>query len=201
MSAGATVKAAKAALRKEVRARVKAIPEEEKAAQSAAVFRKLVEHPSYVRAKRISLYLHMDDEVRTLDVLKHALEAGKKCYIPRYFVGGIPPRMEMLRLRDYEDYLSLPETAWKIKQPADDDTGRTEAMEDGLDLVLMPGMAFTSQGHRLGRGKGYYDTYLRKARQGQGGLETVALAFRQQLVQALPTDTHDEPVDHVITPD
>ena len=59
----------------------------------------------------------------------------------RYFVGGSPPRMDMLHLRSYQDYMSLPETAWKIKQPPDDDeTGREEALEGGgLDLILMPG--------------------------------------------------------------
>ena len=77
------VKAAKAALRREMRAKVKAIPEEEKAAQSTWVFRRLVEHPSYVEAGSLSLYLNMDDEVGTLDVLRHALESGKKCYVPR----------------------------------------------------------------------------------------------------------------------
>ena len=59
----------------------------------------------------------------------------------RYFVGGSPPRMDMLHLQSYQDYMSLPETAWKIKQPPDDDeTGREEALEGGgLDLILMPG--------------------------------------------------------------
>ena len=59
----------------------------------------------------------------------------------RYFLGGSPPRMDMLHLRSYQDYMSLPETAWKIKQPPDDDeTGREEALEGGgLDLILMPG--------------------------------------------------------------
>ena len=110
--------------------------------------------------------------------------------------------MDMLRLADYQDFLSLPETAWKIKQPADDDNSRAEAMEDGgLDLILMPGMAFTSQGDRLGRGKGYYDTYLRRARQTNDSLQTVALAFRQQVVDDIPTDSHDQPVDLVISPD
>ena len=79
----AAVKAAKAALRREMRAKVKAIPEEDKVMQSSSVVRKLLEHPSYVEARSLSLYLNMDDEVRTLDVLKHALDSGKKCYVPR----------------------------------------------------------------------------------------------------------------------
>lgn len=60
---------------------------------------------------------------------------------------------------------------WKIKQPIEDEP-REEALEhpQGLDLVLVPGLAFTRAGERLGRGKGYYDSYL--ARDGiKGGIQ------------------------------
>ena len=61
----------------------------------------------------------------------------------------------------------MPTTKWNIKQPSDDDI-REEALENGgLDLMLVPGMAFTEDGKRLGRGKGYYDTYLAKAKNNQ----------------------------------
>ena len=82
-SGGGVVKAAKAALRREMRAKVKAISREDKAAQSSSVVQKLLEHPFYASARSLSVYLSMDDEIRTLDVLKHALDSGKKCYIPR----------------------------------------------------------------------------------------------------------------------
>ena len=58
----------------------------------------------------------------------------------------------MLHLRSYQDYMSLPETAWKIKQPPDDDeTGREEALEGGgLDLILMPGQWSQNQCFLMG---------------------------------------------------
>merc|ERR1711944_147742 len=100
----------------------------------------------------------MEDEIRTLHILKNALDNGKTVYIPRYFLGG--NHMEMVKLYDMDDYESLPLTKWNIRQPKDDEERPEALLEKSLDLILVPGMAFTNSGARLGRGKGYYDTYL-----------------------------------------
>lgn len=72
----------------------------------------------------------------------------------------------------------------------------------GLDLILMPGLGFTRQGARLGRGKGFYDTYLQKYRDKFGRLPlTVALAFYEQLVDEIPCSENDVPVDLVLFED
>jgi 5-formyltetrahydrofolate cyclo-ligase len=70
-----------------------------------------------------------------------------------------------------------------------------------LDLVIVPGLAFTTNGHRLGRGKGYYDSFLKKC----SGVQerppyTIALAFNEQIVPSIPVDTHDFVIDAVVTP-
>ena len=107
-------------------------------------------------------------------------------------------RMEMVLLKDLHDYHTLPMTKWNIKQPSDDDI-REEALENGgLDLMLVPGMAFTEDGKRLGRGKGYYDTYLTKAKNNQiSATKTIALAFKEQIVTDIPVDDHDFFIDSV----
>ena len=66
---------------------------------------------------------------------------GKKCYIPRYFTDGSGRDMEMVLLRDWADYESLPTTKWNIKQPVEDEK-REEALDTdrGLDLILIPGV-------------------------------------------------------------
>lgn len=76
----------------------------------------------------------MSDEVNTESILQLALSSNKECFIPRY-VGST---MEMLKLRSWDDYQTLPETSWKIKQPADDDNSRESALETGL----LPGAVF-----------------------------------------------------------
>ena len=122
---------------------------------------------------------------------------GKRCYIPRYFMGG--NKMEMVLLKDMMDYKSLPVTKWNIKQPPNDEI-REEAIENNeLDIMLIPGMAFTENGERLGRGKGYYDTYLSKAKNNmQQPPKTIALAFKQQVVENIPTNELDFLIDKVI---
>ena len=65
--------------------------------------------------QRLSLFLNMADEIGTADILRAALSANKDCFIPRY----IGRTMDMVKLHSWEDFMSLPETSWKIKQPAD----------------------------------------------------------------------------------
>ena len=108
--------------------------------------------------------------------------------------------MEMVRLYNIQDYETLPLTKWNIKQPSDDEK-RPEALDEGsLDLMMVPGMAFTEKGHRLGRGKGYYDTYLAKAKSMGINTKTFALAFNEQIVSEIPCDDHDFIIDSVIYP-
>ena len=122
---------------------------------------------------------------------------GKKCYVPRYFMGG--NKMEMVLLKDLQDYETLPMTKWNIKQPGDQEI-RQEALDnDGLDIMLIPGMAFTVNGKRLGRGKGYYDTYLLKAKNNmKQSPKTIALAFNEQVIDDVPIDDHDFLIEKVI---
>lgn len=72
----------------------------------------------------------------------------------------------------------------------------------GLDLILMPGLGFDRAGNRLGRGKGFYDTYLKRCmRHPKGKPHTIALAFKEQLCQEIPVDANDVPLDEVLYED
>lgn len=80
----------------------------------------------YQNSRRVSLYLSTNDEVDTVPILKHILDAGKEAFVPRYH-GKI---MEMVRLNSMEDYEALPLTKWNIKQPSITDP-RQNALETG----------------------------------------------------------------------
>ena len=73
----------------------------------------------------------MADEIRTGDILRAALSDNKDCFIPRY----VGPVLDMVKLHSWEDFLSLPETSWKIKQPADDDSARESATVSGRPIL------------------------------------------------------------------
>ncbi|AWP02114.1 putative 5-formyltetrahydrofolate cyclo-ligase isoform 3 [Scophthalmus maximus] len=160
----AALRAAKQALRKEMKRRVAALSDEEKRRQSRVVSQKLFRHPKYE-----STCSHMD----------------------------------MLQLASLQDMETLPLTAWNIRQPAEDDNSREEALAaGGLDLILMPGLGFDQMGKRLGRGKGFYDTYLERCiRHPKGKPYTIALAFREQLCREIPVDDNDVLIDEVLYED
>jgi 5-formyltetrahydrofolate cyclo-ligase len=72
----------------------------------------------------------------------------------------------------------------------------------GLDLILMPGLGFDRAGNRLGRGKGFYDSYLERCmRHARGKPYTVALAFKEQLCPDIPVDDNDVLIDEVLYED
>lgn len=111
-------------------------------------------------------------------------------------------KMDMLRIYSEDEVNTLPKTKWNIPQPSlSEEANRENALDNGgLDLMLIPGRAFTSSGYRLGRGKGYYDVYLKQYRSvyASKSLYTMGLAFNEQIVPELPLEEHDEPVDTVI---
>ncbi|GAB6019583.1 hypothetical protein CHUAL_001152 [Chamberlinius hualienensis] len=189
----------KAKLRSEMKRRLATITVEEKERQSEIVRNKLFNHDVYKKSQRISVFLSMDDEIRTLDILKKMFEDGKLVFIPRY--SNKLGRMDMVLLNDWDDYEKLPTTRWNIKQPPVDDN-RLEALSKdsgGLDLVIMPGLAFTIKGQRLGRGKGYYDNFLHRATQSLPEKPfAMAVAFKQQILPFIPTTESDFTVDEVI---
>ncbi|XP_041799555.1 5,10-methenyltetrahydrofolate synthetase (5-formyltetrahydrofolate cyclo-ligase) [Chelmon rostratus] len=197
----AAVHTAKQALRKEIRRRIAALSDEEKRRQSAALSQKLFRHPKYVSCQRIAVFVSMDDEVCTEEIIKDVFKQGKRCFIPRYESNG--NHMDMLKLNSLQEVETMPLTSWNIRQPADDDNSREEALASGgLDLILMPGLGFDRAGNRLGRGKGFYDTYLKRCmRHPKGKPHTIALAFKEQLCQEIPVDANDVPLDEVLYED
>uniref|UniRef100_A0A8C1P8S1 5-formyltetrahydrofolate cyclo-ligase n=1 Tax=Cyprinus carpio TaxID=7962 RepID=A0A8C1P8S1_CYPCA len=177
-----TLRAAKQALRREIKARVAAVIVSQKVNITDL-------HPKYLSSQRVAVFLNMHDEVRTEDILQDIFKRGKVCFIPRYFPRS--SRMDMLRLKDTEEVKTLPLTY------------REEALTSGgLDLILMPGLGFDKKGNRLGRGKGFYDTYLERCRtHPKGKPHTIALAFKEQLCAEVPVGEHDILIDEVLYED
>jgi len=140
--------------------------------------------PEYKAAKRISVYLSMPSgEISTSGVVHDALQQGKRVFIPYTHKLAVPKEgqpksiMDTLELHSINDFESLKPDNWGIPTPSADSissranalggTGITqgeaqeESAEDcGLDLIVMPGMAFDSSFGRLGHGKGFYDYFL-----------------------------------------
>ncbi|XP_075016021.1 5-formyltetrahydrofolate cyclo-ligase isoform X2 [Calonectris borealis] len=129
--AAAALRAAKRALRGELRQRLRSLGAAEKQRQSRLLTRKVIGHPKYQESKRIAIFLSMPDEIQTEEIIKDIFKQGKECFIPRYKPHS--NHMDMLKLSSAEDISSLTLTSWNILQPSDDDSVREEALAGGQE--------------------------------------------------------------------
>lgn len=173
----------KAELRKEIRAKKRAMTEEEIVAKSHRLCQKFLQSDAYKKANTVYGYLPYNQEVRTWELLQRALEDGKKVAVPKVY-GEEMRFIYITGISEVSDgYCGIPE-------PIDDEP----VANDKDALVLMPGLAFDRVGHRIGYGGGYYDRFL----SAEPSHLTVALCYDFQLVEELPTEEFDIPVDIVI---
>ena len=142
---------------------------------------------AFADARRVVFYAATEDEVETNLLLHRWIEAGRKVILPRVAGDGIGVA-EVDRLED------LAPGYRGILEPRPG-SGRVVAWEE-VEVALVPGLAFDLQGNRLGRGGGHYDRAL--ARMDPKALK-IGLAFDFQVVERLPAEARDMPVDLVVT--
>uniref|UniRef100_G3T1C1 5-formyltetrahydrofolate cyclo-ligase n=2 Tax=Loxodonta africana TaxID=9785 RepID=G3T1C1_LOXAF len=199
-AAAAAVRGAKQSLRAELKQRLQAMSAEERLRQSRLLTQKVIAHSQYQKSRRISIFLSMQDEIETEEIIKDIFQQGKTCFIPQYQFQS--NHMEMVKLASPEEISLLPKTSWNIHQPAEGEVREEALSTGGLDLIFMPGLGFDKHGNRLGRGKGYYDSYLKRCLQQQEVKPyTMALAFKEQICHQVPVDEHDMKVDEVLYED
>ncbi|XP_017147616.1 5-formyltetrahydrofolate cyclo-ligase [Drosophila miranda] len=190
----------KVALRKSMKDALKCLEPEAIKRQSHAVTAKVLQSEAFRQAQRVSIYLSTSGEVDTTELLCEMFRLEKMVFVPSYEGAS----MKMVRLRGMEEYESLPLTKWNIKQPDFKET-REDAMTNGhgIDLFIVPGVAFTRCGARMGHGMGYYDKFLRQHsdKYPHKKISFMALALNEQIVsqEDLPMDNHDVRLHSVIT--
>lgn len=147
---------------------------------------RLFDQPEWMAAKVIALTLSQSFEIDTAPLVLHARHEGRTVVVPR----TLPHRqMEFVELKENTEFK---ETSFGVLEPAD---GRVFGPNE-IDLMVVPGVAFTTAGCRLGFGGGYYDRYL-SSYDGH----TIALALPTQLAEdgEWTREQHDQLVDRVIT--
>jgi 5-formyltetrahydrofolate cyclo-ligase len=166
--------------------------QENKDELSREICARFMELPEYQRARTAMFYVDVRTEVRTRQDLATALAHGKTIVVPWCNDQG---ELELFRLESMDD-LAL--GMYKILEPKPELRHLPERQVDvkSLDIVMVPGVAFTREGARMGHGKGYYDKLLEHARP---DAPLVALAFECQLFPEIPTQAHDVFMDKIIT--
>ncbi|KAI0532311.1 5-formyltetrahydrofolate cyclo-ligase [Xylaria digitata] len=233
-----TLHAAKTHLRSLMKRRLSDLSPDVITSQSNAAFNALSRFRPYVEAKTVGVYLSMPGcEIQTEPIVRHALASGKRVFVPYLHRSGLPPGegpvrlMDMVSLRDIEDYESLKRDKWGIpsvdsatvheRQRSIGELDGERSADASLDLILLPGVAFdldpeTGAVQRLGHGKGFYDYFLHRyalaTKTGKSSPNDVssvllyALALKEQLLspttgEIVPVGPHDQPLDGIILGD
>ena len=170
-------------LRRQIREQKRAMTVEQIEEASRRLGELFINTPQYKNAKTIYGYLPYNQEVRTVPMLEQAIRDGKRVAVPKCY----GDEMKFI----YMDDLSKVELGYaNIPEPIEDGP----VAEDKTALVLMPGLAFTEKGDRMGYGGGFYDKFLAA----EPDHPTVALCYAFQMVETLPTAEYDIPVDCVL---
>ncbi len=170
-------------LRKQIREQKRAMTPAQILQASEKLMKLFLATEQYLTAGTIYGYLPYNQEVRTVPILEQALKDGKKVAVPKVY----GEEMRFLYITD----LTQVETGYAgIPEPVAD----SPVADDPTALVLMPGLAFDKEGHRIGYGGGFYDKFLTA----EPDHPTVALCYDFQVLPQLPTQEHDIPVDLVL---
>jgi 5-formyltetrahydrofolate cyclo-ligase len=177
----------KTSLRSMILEKRKSISAASRRAKSKKIFRRLLEDPVFKKAGHVALYYGIMPEVATRPFLK-TLMKNKKIYLPQ--INLKTKNLKFRQIRSLSKDLSR--GPYGIMEPRSSCATRPA---DRMDLMIIPGVAFDGKGGRLGRGAGYYDRLLKKAK----GVFKIGLCFREQLVKKIPMKTHDVRMNKVIT--
>lgn len=175
----------KADLRNYIREQKSLHSSEQLAAMSEAVVGSIIHGGQWSVANTILLYYPLSDEVDVRPLIQMAHQAGHVVLLP-VVVGNA------LELRLYQGEESLRMGAYDIMEPIGPLFPPEQYGE--IDIALVPGMAFDASGHRLGRGKGYYDRLLPLLTSAY----KIGVCYPFQFVTDVPSEEHDVPINEVV---
>lgn len=168
-------------IRKKINNLKKVLDTAEKISAAEEVFQRLESNAAFVLAERILMYHSLPDELSTHAFLRK-WKSVKQFYLPR--VNGVD-----LDILPYDES-RLELGSFHIEEPSGNDTVNPEEIE----LVIVPAVAYDRKGNRVGRGKGFYDRFLKNTK-----ALKIGVGYDFQLVDEVDSEEHDVAVDIVIT--
>jgi len=178
----------KAQLRARLRQLLKEIPAEWRALAARRATARVLELSEFQRARTVMLFVSLPSELDTSAIAHAAWEAGKQVAVPRAHMED--RSMEAVLIRSFEQ--DMARTKIGVLEPIS-----TETIDPArLDFVLVPGLGFGESGQRIGRGAGFYDRFLARL---QPQVITCGYAFEQQVIEGIPMDDHDTPIQMLVT--
>lgn len=181
----------KSSLRRELLVRRRSLSPEQVARRSTSVRKLLEELDSWRQAGEVMLYLPVNNEVDTWPLARKLWQKKVRVLLPRCRP-GCPGVMDLACVAGEAEVLP---GSYDVPEP---DPSRCDILEAvSPDCIVVPGVGFDRQGYRMGYGEGYYDRFLARAE--VAGSLVIGLAYSFQVVDTLPRDLWDQPVDVLIT--
>ncbi|MGG0187077.1 5-formyltetrahydrofolate cyclo-ligase [Bacillus rhizoplanae] len=181
------MKEEKKRLRKEILQRMNALSEEQYTTLSEKIADSLYKQQEWIAAQTIGITLSMEREVNTYAIIEKAWEEGKAIVVPK-----CNRETRTMTFRQITNFEQLETVYMNLREPDPSITEEVSAEE--IDLLLVPGVAFTRKGERVGYGGGYYDRYLVNYKG-----KTLSLVFDFQIVSHIPVEPFDKTVQKIIT--
>ncbi|ABO67734.1 MULTISPECIES: 5-formyltetrahydrofolate cyclo-ligase [Geobacillus] len=174
-------------LRRRMVDRLRQLSPAEKQAYDRQIAAYLYRWRQWQEAKVVAITIAKETEVDTVPIIERAWQEGKTVGVPK-----CNPMTKTMTFRQIASFAQLEKAYAGLLEPIEEQT--TALGHDEFDLIIVPGVCFTKTGYRIGYGGGYYDRYL------QGiTATTAALAYSFQVVEDIPVEDHDVPVEFMIT--
>lgn len=181
----------KQSLRKSTLALREQLPPDTRAAHSAAITGRLLQLPEYRQAGTVLGYMNFGSEFASELWVARVLADGKRLVLPK--VNHHTNHLDLYRVEDFENQLE--QGLWGIREPIVERCERLETLNE-VEFALLPGVAFTRNGARLGYGGGFYDKLLARMAHRPA---LVAAAFALQIVADIPQEPTDIRVEWIVT--
>jgi 5-formyltetrahydrofolate cyclo-ligase len=183
---------AKTNLRREMRAHLRALSPAVRAEASLLICRAAANHSAFRKAKRVALFAPLPSEPDIHPLIEEAWAEGKRVALPFMLERRVKPELNWHEVASWDDVVARGPMGLREPDPV-----RCPLIAPAeLDCVFVPGLAFDEEGHRLGRGGGFYDVFLSHA---PVKLPCIGLMFATQKVKRVPREAHDHALRAVIT--
>lgn len=177
-------------LRREILAKRAKLGTDGNISLSEDIVNKLVESEFYQNARTIMTFISFGSEIDTHEFIKKGIADGKNISVPVTFHEGRIMKPSIIKSFD-----ELEPGYFNILTPKQEFIRYIDPLE--IDLIIVPGAVFDRSGYRVGYGGGYYDRFL--SNEIRSDIPKVGIAFDLQVVDSVPKENHDIPVDYIIT--
>lgn len=177
-------------LRKDILKERDSLEDKFKKSMDKSIQDKLFSSEYYKKAEKIFIYISYGSEIDTKSIINRSLSEGKKIYVPRTIFND--KIMDAVEIKSLDNLI---EDRYGILEPSFEEE---KIDPDQLDLIIVPGTAFDNNGGRMGYGAGYYDRYFKKITNKSKNIK-LALAYDFQILDCVPMEEHDVPMDIIYT--